>query len=400
MAKILMLGAGECQLNLINRLKKEGHFVHIADYYKNSPGKEGNPFNYLVSTYDLDENLKIAESIKVDAVMTAGTDQPVKTIGYISEKLGLDGFLTYEQSLDMTNKIRMKEKFSRSEIPTVDYQLIDLNIQEDEVKILYPAVIKPADSQGQRGIFIIHSFEQLKENLPTTFNFTQEKKVLLEKYYPSDEITVTGWVEDGKTHVLSMSDRETFQEGKHIGICKGHRYPSKYFYTHQSDIIDLTERIVEKFSIQNGPIYFQMLLGEEGLKVNEIAARLGGAYEDEYIPMATGVDLLGLLIDRTLNDRSKVYFDKVHYLEIQQYIYVALLFSGQGRVKRLTPMNSLIGKQGVIAGKLFINEGETLPPVINATQRIGYAIISGDSNDDLDSNIDSFYKNMLIEMED
>ena len=61
MANILMLGAGECQLNLINRLKKEGHCVHISDYYKNSPGKEGNTFNYLVSTYDLDENLKIAK---------------------------------------------------------------------------------------------------------------------------------------------------------------------------------------------------------------------------------------------------------------------------------------------------------------------------------------------------
>ena len=395
-----MLGAGECQLNLINRLKKEGHCVHISDYYKNSPGKEGNTFNYLVSTYDLDENLKIAKAIEADAVMTAGTDQPVKTIGYISEKLGIERFLSYEQSLDMTNKIRMKEKFTRCDIPTVEYQLIDLSIQEDEVNILYPAVIKPADSQGQRGIFIVHSFDQLKENLPTTFNFTQEKKVLLEQYYPSDEITVTGWVEDGKTHILSMSDRETFQEGKHIGICKGHRYPSKYFYTHQSEIIDLTERIVDQFNIQNGPIYFQMLLGEEGLKVNEIAARLGGAYEDEYIPMVTGVDLLGLLIDRSLNDNSKVYFEKVHYLDIHQYIYVALLFSTQGKVKRLTPMTSLIGKRGVISGKLFIREGEVLPPVINATQRIGYAIISGESNEDLNTNIDCFYKKMMIEMED
>ncbi len=400
MANVLMLGAGECQLNLINRLKREGHCVHISDYYRNSPGKVDNEFNYLVSTYDLDENLKIAKRIKVDAILTAGTDQPVKTIGYICQKLGMDGFLSYEQSLDMTNKIRMKEKFTMNDIPTVDYQLIDFNIKENEVRILYPAVIKPADSQGQRGIFIVHSFKELIENLPTTFNFTEEKKVLLERYYPSDEITVTGWVEDGMTHILSMSDRETFQEGKHIGICKGHRYPSKYFHTHQSEMIDLTEKIVDKFKIQNGPIYFQMLLGEEGLKVNEIAARLGGAYEDEYIPIATGVDMLGLLIDRSLKDYNKEYFDKVHYLDIKQYIYVALLFSIQGKVKSLTPMTSLIGKQGVISGKLFIQEGDILPPVINATQRIGYAIITGGSNKNLDLNIDCFYRNMSIEMED
>ena len=113
MAKVLMLGAGECQVNLINRLKEKNHEVVICDYYENSPGKRINDKNYLVSTFDLDGNLKVAKKEEVDCLITAGTDQPVKTVSYVSEKMGIKSFLTYKQSLNLTNKKRMKEIFKR-----------------------------------------------------------------------------------------------------------------------------------------------------------------------------------------------------------------------------------------------------------------------------------------------
>src|SRR6056297_3095164 len=34
-----------------------------------------------------------------------------------------------------------------------------------------------------------------------------------------------------------------------------------------------------------------MLIGPEGVRVNEVAARISGAYEDEFIPALTGVDI-------------------------------------------------------------------------------------------------------------
>jgi phosphoribosylamine-glycine ligase len=398
MAKILMLGAGECQLNLIRRLKSTGHEVHIADYYSDSSGKKGNPYNYLISTYNLEDNLTLVKNEGIDCVMTAGTDQPVKTIGYINDQLGKKSFLDFVQSCEMTNKILMKQKFVDCGIPTVAYQLINRQTKSREIRVSFPAVVKPADSQGQRGIFLVRDYNELMTYIEETFHHTREDAVVLETYYPSNEITVTGWVENGKTHVLAIVDRETFHSGAHIGICKGHRYPSIHFDSHKDEIVRLTEEIVEVFKIKNGPIYFQILLGDEGLKVNEVAARIGGAYEDEYIPLATGVDLLGLLIDRSLGYYDHEYLREGHYLEIKKYLYTALIFSDQTHVNDLKPMEELIGHNGVVSGKWFIKKGQDLPMISNATQRIGYAIIQGETEAQLNGNLEKFWKSILIEV--
>lgn len=393
MAKVLMLGAGECQVNLINRLKEKNHDVFICDYYENSPGKRINEKNYLVSTFDLDGNLRIAENEMVDCLITAGTDQPVKTVSYVSEKMGIKSFLTYEQSLNLTNKKRMKEIFKRNDIPYVNYQLIKEDVEKSEIIIKFPAVLKPLDSQGQRGIYKVDNFKEIKKYIRDSFLYTKEDEILLEEYYPNDEITVSGWVEEGKTYILSISDRETFSENVNIGICKGHRYPSIHFKEYKDEIVELTEKIVKAFKIYNGPIYFQMLIGREGIKLNEVAARLGGAYEDEYIPIATGVSLLDLLIDRSLNDFSHDYFIDKDYLDINKYIYILLLFSKPGVVKEITSLDSI---SAVHSGKLFIKEGDSIGIMTNATSRIGYGIIVADSEKELDSKINEFWKEFII----
>lgn len=398
MSRILMLGAGECQLNLIGRLLDEGHQVHVSDYYEHSPGKGAATTNHLVSTFDEEANLEIVRRYDIDCVVTAGTDQPVKTIAYIQSHTGIQGFLTYEQSLLMTNKRLMKAHFVQHGIPTVPYQLIGRQVSEEEIAVPFPAVLKPVDSQGQRGIFRVNDFEALSRRLSETFQYTREDEVLLEQYYPSEEVTVTGWVDDGECHVLSITDRETFTSGDHIGICKGHRYPSRHFGSHHQAIVSLTEQLVDCFGILNGPLYFQMLIGDEGILVNEIAARLGGAYEDEYIPLATGVDLLGLLINRSLGIKDWPHLAPGHYLGTNRHLYVALIFSEPGYIRTLTPMDDLIGRCGVVAGKWFVRQGQVLPEIVNATQRIGYAIVTGESEDDLDRNLAAFHALTRIEV--
>ncbi|OPL07529.1 MAG: hypothetical protein AVO33_05255 [delta proteobacterium ML8_F1] len=387
MEKVLVLGAGQSQLNLIKALKKRGYYVIVADYFRHSPGKAFADKSYLSSTFDEKEILNIARKEAVKALFTLGTDQPVRTMGYVSEKLGLRNFLSYEQALDMTNKKRMKLKFTSCGIPTVAYQLITKACHSSQIHLEYPLVIKPLDSQGQRGIFLIRDFKELKKALPVTFGFTSQEEVLVERFYPSDEITVSGWVKGGRATIFTVVDRETFSEGNHIGICKGHRYPSRHFHRMKEDIYRLTLKIVEDFGIKEGPIYFQMLIGGEGLKVNEIAARIGGAYEDEYIPLVTGVDVLELLIDETLQPRENLDFDQEELFNIKAHGYIHLLFAPQGKVIRLPSLDRI---PEVVKGRFFVEPGVELPPIENATQRIGYAMVFGKNPSELEHNNQTF----------
>ena len=213
MARVLVLGAGECQLNLIRRLVDEGHEVHVSDYLENSPGKRLDVIKHLASTFDAQANLAIVRENGIEAILTAGTDQPVRTIGEINEMLGRSGFISRNQSLAMTNKRIMKSLFSKNGIPTVDYRLLSQSDNPGELEICFPSVIKPVDSQGQRGIYLVDDLASLEKYLPDTFLHTREDRILLESYYPGSEVTVTGWVEKGSLHILSITDREAFESG-------------------------------------------------------------------------------------------------------------------------------------------------------------------------------------------
>ncbi len=372
MDKVLVLGAGHCQVNLIKALKQRGCTVVVADYYENSPGKALADKGHLVSTFDEEGVLKVAREEGVKALFTLGTDQPVRTMGYVGEKLGLRNFLTYDKALDLTDKKRMKLTFTRHQIPTAAYQFIGRQIRPEEIHLKYPLVIKPLDSQGQRGVFLVRDFQELQAAIPVSFHFTRQEEVLLEDFYPSDEITVSGWVKDGKTTIFTVVDRETFNEGNHIGICRGHRYPSRFFDAMKDEITALTHKIVRDFEIPEGPIYFQFLIGAEGVKVNEIAARIGGAYEDEYIPLVTGVDMLKLLIEETLEPGESLEFDQASLFKVRTHAYIHLLFAPQGKIMALPRLE---GIQGVRRSRFFVRTGMVLPPIENATQRIGYAMV-------------------------
>lgn len=108
--------------------------------------------------------------------------------------------------------------------------------------IPFPVVIKPLDSQGQRGVFKLNSPAEVINSLPETLSFSRADKVLLESYYPSDEITVSAWVDQGVPEILTITDRESFSFERNIGICYAHEYPSRH-HKRSPEIQTLVEKI-------------------------------------------------------------------------------------------------------------------------------------------------------------
>jgi formate-dependent phosphoribosylglycinamide formyltransferase (GAR transformylase) len=51
MKKVMVLGAGSCQLNLIRRLKDMGHQVIATGYNRDAPGKEIADVSALADTF-------------------------------------------------------------------------------------------------------------------------------------------------------------------------------------------------------------------------------------------------------------------------------------------------------------------------------------------------------------
>lgn len=410
MARLLILGGSNTQLNSVLRAKEKGHTVIVADYFEDAPGKTFADYGELTSTFDVEGCLAVARKYKIDGILTVGTDQPVLTCAKVANELGIPFFLDVQQAKAVTHKKVMKSIFKDNKIPNAEFKFIKNDFKEDELwDLKFPLVIKPLDSQGQRGVYKVESLQQIRGLLPNVLSYSREDEILVEEFYESEEITLSGWVREGRTHILTVTDRQTISNAPHIGICIAHHFPSKHLSSYYNEIKELTDKIVKAFGILNGPIYFQMLIGSEGIKVNEIACRIGGAYEDELLPVITGVDILEMLIKHAAG--QEVDYSALEKYDLNKNINhatVQMIFTESGTIEKMTPMEEILALPGAISGKYNYHIGSTVQEIQNATQRVGYMIFQSDSAKSLRLKIEKAFekieirntqgKNMLIDL--
>ncbi|OQY37994.1 MAG: hypothetical protein B6229_07120 [Spirochaetaceae bacterium 4572_7] len=398
--KIHILGGGPGQISAIKRAKDRGFKVIVSDLDPNAPGIELSDYKSYASTFDEKAVLNDASKFGSSYLMTTGTDQPVLTAAIVSKKLNLPYFLTPEQALIVTNKKVMKNSMRDVNIPTMPFVILKEDFTDDDIKDLnFPLVIKPLDSQGQRGVLKVDTPTQIRKNFKTVLSFSRENEILAEEYYPSDEITVSGWVDNGETKILMVTDRVTIDNGPHLGVCISHRYPS-IFQNRMNEIKTVVNNLTKMIGLKNGPIYFQILGGEKGFIVNEIACRLGGAYEDEFIPLMTGVPIMDIMIDMS----SGIEYNLPKQEEIDatiagKYLSLQMFFSRPGTLCKISGMDKILSIKGILNGNFLLKEDTLIESRENSTQRAGYFIIIGESRTEINQKILEAYDNLILENE-
>ena len=388
--RVLVLGGGSSQLSLLRRCRALGLCTILADCDPRAPGRALADGFEPASTFDSEAVLAAARRQKVQAILTAGTDQPVLVAAKAASALGLPSFLDVDTALAVTNKRVMKTRLRKLGLPSAEWVLVGRDVDELDLKgIRPPFVTKPVDSQGQRGVFRLPDARAVREVADEVLSFSQEERFLVEEYYPSLEVTVSGWVNNAVAHILTITDRVTVEEPPHIGVCFAHRYPS-HLAERFEEVISLALRVVEGFGIREGPLYFQFLVGERGVVVNELSCRLGGAYEDVFIPRVTGCDLLDLLIQGSLGRPVSPDPDPAFEpAAAARRVSVPLMFCRPGRIARLSPLASVRALPGVVAAEWLQPPGTVIRPLANSTQRVGYLVVEAADPRELNSRLDA-----------
>ncbi len=395
--KLLIVGGGRGQMRAIRRARQAGVHTVVSDMDPAAPGAAIADAFARADTFDPAATAQAAQKHQVDGITTLGTDQPVLTVTKAAAELGLPHCLTEEQALSVTNKRYMKQCFDRSGIPHSPYRIINSTFQPEQLDGLQlPLVLKPVDSQGQRGVVRLESHSAVTDYLPEALRYSRDGYAVVEEFYAGQEITFSGWVRDGQMYPLTITDRITTPFYPHIGVCIAHTYPSRVFAQYGPEIVEISRRIVGAFGIQQGPLYFQMLVGEEGVRVNEVAARIGGAYEDEFIPALTGIDIDMLNFAEALGKPGEFDAQASAALDSFQYpaagaLAVLLFFTEPMTVASNGPEEKIEGLPGVLTARYLLGPGRSVGPMHNSTGRAGYVIIQAETPAEVNRTIDAVY---------
>jgi biotin carboxylase len=162
-------------------------------------------------------------------------------------------------------------------------------------------VIKAPDRQGQRGLTLVRSPEEVDEAVRVALDASRTATLLVEEHVPGREVTVNAFSSGGHFHPLTVTDRVTAPLPA-FGVALAHVWPSELEPAQIGAVVEAASAAASAVGITEGPSYTQVLVGPEGARVGELAARLGGGHDAELCRVALGVDLNGVALSAAVGE--------------------------------------------------------------------------------------------------
>jgi biotin carboxylase len=336
----------------------------------------------VVDFSDVERVVDVGRRHAVDGVLTISADRAVPVVAAVAEELGLPGIGT-KVAHAMTHKVAMRRRLGEAGVPQPRFAAAhDLrDARAAAARVGYPAVLKPADSGGQRGVFKVDSEDDLDAHLHAALAESGTGEAIVERFHEGLELNGLVVSRDGKGMVLTLSDRLR-PPGIGFGVGWIHVYPTTIF----GDVLDEAARValhaVHALGLGDG-IAFPQLLVEDGRSlVVEVAARVPGGQMADLARHAVGVDLIEVALLQALGEPVP---DEVVVPRFQQPLAIRFLTAEPGplpagKVRRVGPLDRMLGAPGVVQADVFLQEGETIRPVRLDGDRRGYVIAVADTN--------------------
>ncbi len=232
MTTILICGGGTMQLPAIRIAAEEGMRVIVADGNAGCPGRAVADRFEHVDLNDLDGMTECARRHSVDGVFTAGTDFST-TVAWVAETLGLPG-IDYATALRSRDKARMRRVLGDAGVlvpPFCVYENLrkvtggsDSAGSDTHGEVPFPAVVKPVDNMGARGVRRIGSSSELESALRAATKESRTGRVLCESFIPGREYSIDAISYGGSVYPCGLADRHITFPPFFVEI--GHTIPS------------------------------------------------------------------------------------------------------------------------------------------------------------------------------
>ena len=302
--KILVLAGGSDQIALITELRKRGHEIVLLDYFENPPAKNYADKHIKASTLDIDVVLDIAKTEKVNLICTACTDQALLTVAYVSERLGLPCYISYQTALNVTNKSYMKKVLEENSIPTSHFTVIensDLSVLKD---FKFPLVVKPVDCNSSKGVKRIEDVTEFEKYAKEAILFSRTHTAIVEEFKDGQEISADFYIDHGMAKFLSATSSLKIKNRKSFTILCSN-YPA-INYEQEIALTNIASKIAKAFLLDNTPLLIQFIVNDEEINVIEFSARMGGGSKYKLIEVLSGVNIMSKYVDLILGEKPSV----------------------------------------------------------------------------------------------
>jgi biotin carboxylase len=374
--RLLVLGAGPAQLGMLRAARDRGLFVIAVDRDAAALGFEFADRRAVVSTEDEPAIGMLAAAEQLDGVIAPGIDWPVAIAARVAARLGLSHPLSPGSAALAVSKLRQRERLAEDGVPQPKWRVVT----EAPDDLALPVVVKPPDRQGQKGLTLVRDRELLPEAVERAVDASRTNVALVEELVEGPEVTVNAFSTGGHFHPLTVTDRLTATDESAFGVALTHAWPSEHDV---EGAVDSARAAAAALGIENGPTYTQVVLGSDGPRVMELAARVGGGHDAELCLAALGVDLNGLALAAALGEPVDVPNPQP-----KGGACVRFLVAPTGTFEGVEGIEEARAQEGIVDARIYRRPGWIFTPLRRGADRAGFVLATGSSRDDALSKAD------------
>ena len=388
----IVLGGTEPHKSLVEKLHGRGYYVVLVDYLDNPLAKQVADEHIQASTLDKDCVLEIAVEKHASLVISTCIDQANSVCCYVAEKLNLPHPYSYETSLYVTNKGRMKKRMKEFDVPSSPFILTKDKSSVDWNQVSFPCVIKPVDCNSSKGVHRADFIEEAKQYVEEAIYLSQTKEAIIEDFCPGDEIQVdcVAIENDARVVMTRSKVRIGFADGvvlNTVGSIVPAQIPEKLHNLLES----IAQKIAKAFGLRNTPFFYQAVVSGDTVNVLEFAPRVGGGLSYYMEKKFVGYDAVEAVVDSFLGNPVNI-----NYHAPKKIYRTCLLYSKPCIFDHIEGLEEL-KKEGVVMDCFFYKcRDDVLDGDMRSSNRVCAFVVVASSYGELQNKVDHCLKRIRV----
>ena len=364
--KIAILGGTRIACQLVEAARKLGMQTIVIDYNppEQSPAKLIADAHAQISVADVDAVVDYFKENKIDGAIAGYADVIMGWYADICEKAGLPCYGTHEQFDIFVDKTCWKSLCREYDVPTSqEYDGEELSKNPESAS--YPLMVKPVDSSGARGVYVVNSAAEFAGLYERSKSFSKTGRVLVEDYLEGPEVTVFWVFIDGEYRVFLLGNRHVKhnQEGV-IPLPAGYTFPAAVLPRYLEEVAPNVEKMLRSVGVLDGMMFMQCIVRDGIPYVYDIGYRTTGSLEQYITADVAGYSVIDMMLRHAVT--GKMTDDPDIFNKIERGLYsptfnISCLMK-PGTIDHFEGLDALDASESVITYVKAHVEGETLPP--------------------------------------
>lgn len=299
--RILILGASYDQVAMIRTAKALGHEAWVADRDTGAPGMIEAARAVPVDTSDVGALEQVAREGRIDGVCTMATNLAPRVVAELAQRLSLRA-ISPQGAFNATDKARFRLLCSQAGIPVAEGGAArTLAEAERWVDALQSqAILKPSDSSGCRGIFVLKDRAALPDLFNRCAKESRSGEIVVERYHEESLVFgVESLMHDGRAHIILVADKIVRRQP--FITTAGVTTPSVLTPSQLAQLQDTIQRLHEILRLPMGASHIDFVRDGDVLKVIDVGPRLaGGPLIHQLAPQLSNVDMIRFVLEQAL----------------------------------------------------------------------------------------------------